>query len=252
MIYLLRSEIRLLRNKFFANVAKYYWTYRCKIRLLILDSSLIGLYIAYDKLCIPAKGRLKNAEDALCWLRGWVGPGEVKAEFDIICQEIHKPAESREKIWRDFSKSTFYMPFLLVTWAFFVGSFGGTITMQTFAVVVFERLNAPIDQYTAAVFLGLAQFVGTLLCVFAIHFTGKRKLNFVSIAGTAFCFCAAAVYGYLNDSNVIIGENYSWLPTTMMIGAAFLSHIGIRLLPWVLAGEVFPVKVILYLILSHL
>ncbi|XP_076220601.1 facilitated trehalose transporter Tret1 isoform X2 [Nomia melanderi] len=192
---------------------------------------------------LAAKGRLKKAEDALCWLRGWVGPAEVKSEFDIVCQEVHKPAESREKIWRDFSKRTFYMPFLLVTWAFFVGSFGGTITMQTFAVVVFERLNAPIEQYTAAVFLGLAQFVGTLICVFAIHFTGKRKLNFVSIAGTAFCFCGAGIYGYLNDSHVINGGNYSWLPTTLMIGAAFLSHTGIRLLPWVLAGEVFPVKV---------
>ncbi|KZC08782.1 Facilitated trehalose transporter Tret1, partial [Dufourea novaeangliae] len=192
---------------------------------------------------LAAKGKVKKAEDALCWLRGWVGPGEVKAELQVICQEVHKPAESRERIWKSFSKRTFYVPFFLITWVFFVESFGGSITIQTFAVVVFEKLDAPIDQYTAAVFLGLAQLVGTLICVFAIHFTGKRKLNFLSIGGTAFCFCGAAVYGYLNDINAIKGKNFSWVPTTLLIGSAFMSHVGIRLLPWVLAGEVFPVKV---------
>ncbi|XP_076652807.1 facilitated trehalose transporter Tret1 isoform X1 [Halictus rubicundus] len=192
---------------------------------------------------LAAKGKLKRAENALCWLRGWVSPAEVKVEFQYICQEVHKPAESREKVWPEFKKRTFYMPFLLVTWAFFVGSFGGTISLQTFAVIVFEKLDAPIDQYTAAVILGLAQLLGTLICVFAIHFTGKRKLNFLSISGTAFCFCAAAIYGCLKDNGLIDGQNLRWLPTTLLIGSAFLSHVGIRLLPWVLAGEVFPVKV---------
>lgn len=109
--------------------------------------------------------------------------------------------------------------------------------------MIFVKLNAPIEEYTAAVFLGLAELVGTLICVLAIHFTGKRVLNFVSIGGTGLSFCLAAIYGYLNDSQVIDVEKYTWMPTTLMIGAAFLSHAGIRLLPWVLAGEVFPVKV---------
>ncbi|XP_054005535.1 facilitated trehalose transporter Tret1-like [Hylaeus anthracinus] len=192
---------------------------------------------------LAAKGRLKEAEDALSWLRGWVGPGQVTSEFQTICQEIHKPADSRHNVWKDFRNKTFYAPFILVTWSFFIGSFGGSITLQTFAVVIFEQLNAPIEQYTAAVILGLAQLIGTLICVFAIHFTGKRKLNFLSIAGTALCFCFAAVYGYLNDSRIVDTHNYTWIPTTLMIGSAFLSHVGIRLLPWILAGEVFPVKV---------
>nr|XP_034185545.1 facilitated trehalose transporter Tret1 [Osmia lignaria] len=192
---------------------------------------------------LAAKGRTREAEQALCWLRGWVSPAQVQSEFRIICQDVHKPAESKEKIWKSFSKRTFYMPFLLVTCAFFIGAFGGTITLQTFAVMIFVKLNAPIEGYTAAVFLGLAELVGTLICVLAIHFVGKRVLNFVSIGGTGLSFCLAAIYGYLNDSQVIDVEKYTWMPTTLMIGAAFLSHAGIRLLPWVLAGEVFPVKV---------
>lgn len=195
---------------------------------------------------LAARGRLKDAERALCWLRGWVRPSQVRAEFQSICEAVNKPADStsdKEQIWKSFGKKTFYIPFILVSSAFFIGAFGGTATLQTFAVVIFARLKAPIDKYTAAVLLGVAELVGTLICVFAIHFTGKRKLTFFSIAGTGISFCLAAIYGYLNDSELVNGENYTWLPTTLMIGAAFLSHVGIRLLPWVLAGEVFPVKV---------
>ena len=135
------------------------------------------------------------------------------------------------------------MPFALVSVAFFISAFGGSATLQTFAVVIFSDLNAPIDKYTATVILGVAELVGTLLCVLIIHFTGKRKIAFWSIGGTGICFLLATIYGYLIEHKRIDGQAYTWMPTTLMIGAAFLSHVGIRLLPWVLAGEVFPANV---------
>ena len=207
--------------------------------------------ICFIALCIvpespywlAAKRRLPEAERSLCWLRGWVSSAQVQSEFLAVCQEVRQPAEERKKVWRYFKRKTFYKPFFLIATAFFMCAFGGSNTLQTFAVVIFGKLEAPINDYTAAVFLGLAQLVGTLICVFAIHFTGKRKLNFFSICGIGLFFGLVAVYGYLTNSGMINGENFTWLPTTLMIGAAFLSHVGIRLLPWVLAGEVFPVQV---------
>lgn len=160
---------------------------------------------------------------------------------------MQKPADSvdsgKERNWQAYTKRTFYLPFFLVTAAFFIGAFGGTATLQTFAVVIFEKLKAPIDEYTAAVFLGVAQLIGTMFCVMSIHFMGKRKLCFLSIAGSGLCFALTAIYGYLSDADVLDETGYTWIPTTLMIGAAFTSHTGIRLLPWILAGEVFPVKV---------
>lgn len=195
------------------------------------------------------KGRLAESERALCWLRGWVSPSQVRNEFQALCQTIQKPADNtdsdKEKIWRSYTKQTFYLPFILVSAAFFISSFGGTATLQTFAVMIFAKLKAPIDNYTATVFLGVAQLIGTLVCVMAIHFMGKRKLVFLSVTGTGLCFLVTAVYNYLNDVDYLNGTKYAWIPTTLMIGAAFASHIGIRLLPWILTGEVFPVKVCL-------
>ncbi|KMQ85625.1 facilitated trehalose transporter tret1-like protein [Lasius niger] len=193
------------------------------------------------------KGRFAESERALCWLRGWASPAQVQSEFQTICETVQKPAgntdSDKREVWRSYTKRTFYMPFILVSATFFISTFGGTATLQTFAVVIFEKLKAPIDNYTATVFLGVAQLIGTIICVLVIHFLGKRKLSFISISGTGLCFLATAVYGFLNDADYLDGVRYTWLPTTLMIGAAFVSNFGIRLLPWVLIGEVYPVEV---------
>lgn len=36
---------------------------------------------------------------------------------------------------------------------------------------------------------------------------------------------------------------HSWIPLTLMLASAFLSHCGIRILPWMLVGEIFPSKI---------
>ncbi|XP_055312540.1 facilitated trehalose transporter Tret1 isoform X2 [Sitodiplosis mosellana] len=52
-----------------------------------------------------------------------------------------------------------------------------------------------------------------------------------------------------DESNIILHipnakENkYLWLPLTLLIAGAVLSHLGIRIIPWMLIGEVFPVNV---------
>lgn len=194
---------------------------------------------------LAVKGRLKEAERALGWLRGWVGPSQVRNEFKALCEAIQKPTDNtdadEEKIWRAYTKRTFYLPFFLVSAGFFIGNFGGTTTLQTFAVIIFTELNAPINKYTATVFLGVAQLIGIVICVLVIHLLGKRKLTFLSVGGTGLCFLITAIYGYLDDNFDAV--RYSWVPTTLMISGAFSSNLGIRTLPWILAGEVFPVKV---------
>lgn len=150
---------------------------------------------------------------------------------------------SRFKNLHHYNKKSFYKPFILVAITFFVSTFNGSSVLQTFAVDIFGGLKSPIDKYTATVILGLTEFLSSVVCAFVIHIIGKRKLTFISVGGTFVCYLFASIYGYLIRDNHINTTRYSWLPTTLLIGSAFFSHVGIRLIPWVLSGEVFSSQV---------
>jgi hypothetical protein len=143
-------------------------------------------------------------------------------------------------------------------------------TLQTYSVVIFANLNAPIDKYLATTLLGTLEFIGTIMCVILVKFIGKRVLSFVSMLGCGACFFATAIYAFIirNVEDVIVtslhnGSNltkifpnttetstttsdlnvYSWIPLTLLLTSALLSHSGIRLLSWMLIAEVFPAKI---------
>ncbi|CRL04016.1 CLUMA_CG017134, isoform A [Clunio marinus] len=47
----------------------------------------------------------------------------------------------------------------------------------------------------------------------------------------------------ITDLNSKTSSSISWIPLTLLLGSALLSHSGIRLLPWMLVGEVYPAKI---------
>lgn len=154
-----------------------------------------------------------------------------------------------------YTKRSFIVPFVLVSTTFFIGHFAGMTTLQTYSVQIFQTLKAPMDKYYATLLLGIVEVLGALVCISLIHYTGKRPLTFISTIGCGICFGLTATYAYFlpNISNeptfIGISENpeeknkYAWIPLTLLLGSALLSHSGIRLLPWILIGEVFPSKV---------
>lgn len=221
------------------------------------------------------KNRLSEARKSIAWLRGWTTVEEIDEEFKELCSHLGKTLQgidnpsfyertekkaiadattaAVEVSFKDklklFLKKTFLYPYALVSFVFFLSNFGGMSTLQTYAVQIFATLQAPIDKYYATVILGVAQLTGCVLCVCVIHYTGKRKLNFASLIACSFCYLVTATYAYLIDVEDLLtdgnsnveskGGDYSWIPMTALISAAFLSHIGIRVLPWILTGEVY-------------
>lgn len=227
-------------------------------------------------------GRTEEAKKSLAWLRGWTTPEAVSVEHRELCLSLGKDPDGnasnanskttgtdKSKLLNRFGSRSFVLPYMLVAMAFFLGHFSGMTTLQTFAVQIFERLRAPIDRYYATLLLGIVELFGSLLCVILVHRTGRRPLTFLSTIGCGICFITVATYAYLIDvdglqmekslsllnstdlhhnQTVITDvpldtESLRWLPTTLLIGSAFLSHAGIRLLPWVLIGEVYPTDI---------
>ncbi|XP_030766690.1 facilitated trehalose transporter Tret1-like [Sitophilus oryzae] len=216
-----------------------------------------------------SKNRFEEAQKSTAWLRGWLEIEEVEHEFKELCEQLKKSGTSRntfsaenrgfiEKLKKAkqnltmYTKKPFLWPFSLVSLTFALGHFSGMTTLQTYAVNIFATLKAPIDKYYATIILGIAEALGCILSSMLVHFVGKRKMNFLSLLGTGICFFIVATYAHLinvnslkivtKDENLDV-EGQSWLPLTFLVGAAFFTHCGIRILPWMLIGEVYYSKI---------
>ncbi|XP_061393962.1 facilitated trehalose transporter Tret1 [Musca vetustissima] len=174
--------------------------------------SIIALcFIPESPTWLIREERFREAIKSLQWLRGWVPEHKIEEEFNRLYNElITQPAMENQAELEQmqgkkpgffhrllvFRKRSFLAPFLLVAFTFFVGHFSGKTSLQTYAVQIFHTLKAPINKYHATILLGMAEMVATVLCVFLIHFTGKRPLVLVSTIGVGICFFGTATYAH--------------------------------------------------------
>lgn len=221
------------------------------------------------------KGRVAEARRALAWLRGWATFDDIAVEFN----EIHDGLLNRKKESsaiktiahriKPYTKRNFVAPFALISFGVLLSNFCGQTALQTYAVQIFKSLKAPMDEYYATIFFGAAELTGAMVCVLAVRYTGKRPLAFVSLIGCGICFLFTATYAniYINfspdssgtDSHAL-SENTSnhfsdfnethtdtsefhWWPLSFLLVSALFAHAGIRLIPWMMIGEVFPTSV---------
>ncbi|XP_013179479.1 PREDICTED: facilitated trehalose transporter Tret1-like [Papilio xuthus] len=216
-----------------------------------------------------SRNRDDDARKSLQWLRGWTTEDEVDMELrDIQALFWIEEMVSYKYKWTanlsHYRERKFYVPFCLVSYSFFVGHFSGMTTLQTYAVSIFQALDAPLDKYRATLVLGAVQIAGAACCVLLVRFAGKRTLTLVSTAGAGVCCLLLSAYDiyikmysrphvsissngvYLKTNSSLTAETihigYSWMPTTLLMLLAFITHTGIRLLPWILIGEVFSAQ----------
>lgn len=264
-----------------------------KWRTVALLSSIMPTFTIAALCFVPEspywliqKGRVEDARKALAWLRGWVTVREVEKEFIEIHDGLHcKKKESDELAIKSiaqrmlpYAKRSFIAPFVLISFSILIGHFSGLTALQTYAVQIFKSLKAPIDEYYATIFFGAAELSGAMICVFAVRYTGKRPLAFVSLIGCGICFLLTATYasiyitpesGITRSENATVllsgnssdpnsaelshslrdvfsrlgGDEFHWLPLSLLLVSAFFAHAGFRLIPWMMIGEVFPSSV---------
>jgi len=99
------------------------------------------------------------------------------------------------------------------------------------------------------VMAGFFEMLGAIGCVGLVHHFGKRKLTFISMIGYGLCFLATAIWiearrgmetssGSPGPEKVADHSPSSYTPVVFLVASAFFSHLMIRILPWVLIGEV--------------
>jgi hypothetical protein len=216
-----------------------------------ITSFVLLFFVPESPYWLILKNRHDDAKKCIAWLRGWTTIEEIEPEFNELCKQIiasvtHKPTMVQKL--ELFTKKNFFWPFCVVMLAFFLSQFSGTTPLQIYAVRIFSSFHAPIGEYYATVAMGVAEVLGCVLSTCLVHYTGKRVMNFFSLLSCGACFLIVATFAYLNNINHLEkfsgvshsqSSGSSWIPLIFLIAAAFCTHTGIKLLPWMLIGEVF-------------
>ncbi|XP_058809392.1 facilitated trehalose transporter Tret1-like [Phymastichus coffea] len=198
------------------------WLHWRTIVLINLISPTLGFLSMYmipeSPHWLASKGKLKQAESALSWVRGWTTPENIFLEFDLLRKTYEIPDRSST---RNSCKPFF--PYLMI---------------------IFKSIDAPIDSHLAASLFDAMRILGAIVCILSVHYTGKRKLIFISSIGAGLSYITIATLLFLKAQSAYVKyiHVFNWTSTIMLILSTFLTSAGIDKVVFMYNAELFPTK----------
>lgn len=145
------------------------------------------------------KNRSDDAIRALQWLRGWVPAAAVMDEFIALqkykvrvqscaCEEqkkscTHGDSNFSERV-KDFFRRPTLLPFILLTFMFFIAQFCGIFAMRPYIVRILFAYRSPVEPQVVTVWLGVLGILANVVMVAIIRVYGKRSITLISMAVT--------------------------------------------------------------------
>ncbi|KAJ8686883.1 hypothetical protein QAD02_022677 [Eretmocerus hayati] len=233
-----------------------HWKPAC---LLCLPFPIVGFlamcFIPETPHWLAARARWEEAGNSLAWLRGWTTLDQVSSELQQL-QDLHLKSSSfiitstsidssaNRSPFKSYLTPSFLRPLSLITFVFFVHAFAGSRVLQTYALVIFKKVNAPLDHHLATVIFDAVRISGALTCIGCVHFTGKRALVFASLFGAAIAYFIVAIsLVQLQPNTSSRAETWlQWLPPVGIIMASYATSSGIDKVASMLNAELFPAR----------
>ncbi|XP_075210274.1 uncharacterized protein LOC142317603 [Lycorma delicatula] len=239
------------------------WRSTCAVCATVPVLAFITIsMIPESPIWLITQGRISEAEQALCWLRGWVHPVYVREEF-LALLEYTKSASTKEMVnvpaniinkepIESFQESKsinigigstfilllqpkFHRPLRLVLIYFFISHNISLVGIKPFLVHIFKLIGMPMDpRWVLVVSVGL-QSIGSLIGMIFMKLLGKRKVNFISLLTCIICCYMLAV-------SIKLGDVIPWIPFGLFCTLFFAAGFGVLPLPWILLSEVFPLE----------
>lgn len=118
----------------------------------------------------------------------------------------------------------------------------GTPMIIAYAVTIFQELGTQIDSYIASMLCALALIFGSIITTYLADRLGRKKLNMISLSGSAIGLICAASYHYL-DKNGIDLQRFTFIPVVSLCFTLCIASAGIVPLATVCSVENLPSKV---------
>ncbi|KAG5315290.1 TRET1 protein, partial [Pseudoatta argentina] len=118
----------------------------------------------------------------------------------------------------------------------------GSQALLQYAQIIFDKMNSNLEGKYLTIILGTVQLVCTIICMIITDCSGRKLLLTISSVGTACSTVIIATYFHLQYNHVDI-SNITWLPATGVILFIVMYGLGLSVLPFTMAGELFSMNV---------
>nr|XP_018913096.1 PREDICTED: facilitated trehalose transporter Tret1-like [Bemisia tabaci] len=233
-------------------------------------SFVLFFTIPESPVWLITKGRMKDAQKSLAWLRGFAKPHQVQNEFDELVRytkmsyalgnsqgnpEEKAPLDNKNNTskhveedsdgwlktrYKEITNPKLYMPLKFVMFSFFWAQCACLIPFRSYMIGILENFWFPVDRKWILIMTGVVAFIGSVVPMFIIQYTGKRKLGLSCMfVATASILCLGVFASfYTHTENLVV----AWLLIVDLAVVHFVGFLGIINVSWMLVCEIFPVR----------
>lgn len=125
---------------------------------------------------------------------------------------------------------------------FIFQQFSGINVVLFYSQKIFKVVGANFRPEICAIIIGGVQFLSSFIYPTIGDQWGRKILLFCSALGMVLSLSTLGAYSYLQSKNIDL-DNYAWLPLLCLTLFIVTYNSGYGPLPWVMLGELFPVRV---------
>ncbi|XP_031783061.1 facilitated trehalose transporter Tret1-like isoform X2 [Nasonia vitripennis] len=209
------------------------------LKTIILINTIfpvIGLLTVYllpeSPHWLASKGKLREAENALLWLRGWTEPIKIESELKSLNdsyhdnESSHKTVNSLKNTFSPYLTRPFCLPLVSIIYMFFAHSSAGSFTLHAYCIVIFKKMDPTFDRYVAVALFDTIRGIGAFVYIFVVPYAGKKKLQFFSFITAGFSYSIIAIILLLKEKELVNYHVYSFVPVVMFFMSTFLTSMG--------------------------
>nr|XP_021209318.1 sugar transporter protein 3 isoform X2 [Bombyx mori] len=198
------------------------------------------IFVPESPTWLISKGRIEEGSKVYYWLRGYSDEAkdELKGIIDCRLARDAAPVET----WKDkvlyFKSPELIKPLIIMIIFFATCQFAGTNAFAFYSIGIIQKaVDKSIDKYVAMFVMDLLRLIASVVACVICKQYGRRPLCFISGGLTTISMVGLSMFLYLKP------ENMAWIPLSCLMLYICAISIGLVPLPWMMCGEIFPIKV---------
>lgn len=199
---------------------------------------------------LASKGRVADAGKSLMWLRRRASLADKElAEILNTLQTTGTDATAgggssrlRPAV-KDFTSPAVWKPFVILVCFFVLQEASGIYIILYYAVNFFQVAGSTLDNNVASIAVALLRLIMSVTGSVCIQHMNRRTMAMASAVLMAVSMAACGAYESLYGSLPMEDRPCGWVPLVCILFNVSASMLGMVPLPWMMIGELFPLKV---------